>query len=101
MPSRCWISTAVAGKVLLGVDVASTIRSIVGRCHPVAAASSALRAASSPSEAVVSSGAAMWRSRMPVRWAIHSSDVFDDTFEVAVLHDAAGEGRCPCRGLPT
>ena len=34
MPSRCWISTAVAGKVLFGVEVASTIRSISSGVRP-------------------------------------------------------------------
>ena len=73
MPRRFWISTAVAGKVLFGVEVASTIRSMSAGVRP--ALSSAARAAASPSEAVVSSSAAMWRWRMPVRWAIHSSEV--------------------------
>ena len=73
MPSRCWISTAVAGKVWLGVDVASTMRSMSAGVRP--ALSSAARAAASPSEAVVSSSPAIWRWRMPVRCAIHSSEV--------------------------
>jgi hypothetical protein len=67
------ISTAVAGNVLLGVDVASTIRSMSAGVSP--AFSSAARAAASPSEAVVSSSDAMCRWRMPVRCTIHSSDV--------------------------
>src|SRR5262245_39571391 len=72
-PSPCWMSTAVAGKVWLGVEVASTMRSMSSACSP--AFCRAARAAASPSEAVVSSVAAIWRWRMPVRCTIHSSEV--------------------------
>src|SRR6266481_972010 len=43
MPSPCWTATAVAGNVLSGVEVASTIRSIA--CASSPAFSSAARAA--------------------------------------------------------
>ena len=91
MPKPLLISTAVAGKVLLGVDVASTISVDVGRCHP--------------------GGVERRCARLPRRRRsggfVRGCDValanaralgnpligcFDDTFEVAVLHDAAGKG---------
>ncbi len=53
-----------------GVIVATMIRSTCSAVIP--AATSARRAASAPMSDVVSSGRAMWRSRMPVRVRIHS-----------------------------
>src|SRR5690606_10338642 len=71
MPSRCWILTAVAGKVLSGVEVATMMQSRSAGAMPASA--SAARAAASPREAVVSSSAAMKRWRMPVRCTIQAS----------------------------
>jgi hypothetical protein len=62
------------GKVWSGVQVATMMRSM-SASQLIPAASSALRAASAPSVAVVSSGPAMWRNLMPVRSVIHSSEV--------------------------
>jgi hypothetical protein len=73
MPRPAWTETAVAGKVLSGVEVASTIKSIDWASTPAAA--SAARAAASAMSEVVSPFAAMRRSRMPVRCVIQSSEV--------------------------
>jgi hypothetical protein len=73
MPRSACTSTAVAGKVLSGVEVASTIKSI--DCASTPAAASAARAAASAMSEVVSPFAAMCRSRIPVRCVIHSSEV--------------------------
>ena len=62
-----------AGKVLSGVEVASTIRSI--DCASIPALASAARAAWIARSEVNSPSAAMWRCRMPVRCTIHSSEV--------------------------
>ncbi len=60
MPSPFWTATAVAGKVLSGVEVASTIRSI--DCASTPALASAARAALIARCEVNSPSAAMWRS---------------------------------------
>ena len=73
MPSPAWIATALAGNVLSGVEVASTTRSIDWASTPAAA--SAACAALMPMAEVVSPSAAIRRSRIPVRWVIHSSVV--------------------------
>src|SRR6476661_2566790 len=73
MPSPFCTATAVAGKVLSGVEVASTIRSIAWASSP--ACSSAARAALIARCEVNSPSAAIWRCRMPVRCTIHSSEV--------------------------
>jgi hypothetical protein len=73
MPSPSWTATAVAGNVLSGVEVATTIRSIDCASRPASA--NAARAALMPRCEVNSSSAAMWRWRMPVRCTIHSSEV--------------------------
>jgi hypothetical protein len=62
---------AVDGKIMSGVVVATTIRSTSAGTMP--AASSAAREAASARSDVISSSAAMWRARMPVRATIHSS----------------------------
>ena len=84
MPRPAWTETAAAGKVLSGVDVASTIRSI--DCASTPAAASASRAAAIAMSDVFSPSAAIWRSRMPVRWMIHSS-------EVSTIRDSSELGR--------
>ena len=73
MPRPAWTATAVAGKVWSGVEVASTMRSI--DCASTCPAASAARAAASARSDVISPGAAMRRSRMPVRWPIQASEV--------------------------
>src|SRR5262249_2484763 len=57
-----------------GVIVATTIKSICSAVTP--AASIARKAARAPKSEVNSSLDAMWRSLIPVRVVIHSSDVF-------------------------
>ena len=64
-PDETFPATAVAGKVLSGVEVASTIRSIC--CASMPAWSSAARAALIARCEVNSPSAAMWRCRIPVR----------------------------------
>jgi hypothetical protein len=64
---------AVAGNGWSPVTVAQTTRS--SSSGAILASSRAWRAAASANELVTCSGAAMRRSRMPVRWTIHSSDV--------------------------
>ena len=86
MPSVACTVTAVAGKVLSGVEVASTIRSIVGAS--TCASASAARAAAIARSEVSSPSAAMWRSRMPVRCTIHSSEVSTDLRQIVVGQDA-------------
>ena len=71
MPSLACTLVAVAGKVLSGVDVASTSRS--RESAPMPAASSAARLAAQARSEVSWSSAATWRWRMPVRVLIHSS----------------------------
>jgi len=73
-PSAFCTRQAVAGKLYSGVVVAQMIRSILlgGR----SATARARRAATTARDEVVSLGsAATWRSSMPVRERIHSSDV--------------------------
>src|SRR4051812_29732241 len=70
-PRSAPMKHAVDGKTISGVIVAQTIRSRSFGSMP--AASMALRAAAAPRVAVDSPGPAMRRSRMPVRWTIHSS----------------------------
>ena len=89
MPSAAWIATAVAGNVWSGVEVPTTIRSI--DCASTLALSSAARAAFRPRSEVNSPSAAMWRSRMPVRCTIHSSDVSTVLREVGVGDGALGQ----------
>jgi hypothetical protein len=84
MPRPAWTETAAAGKVLSGVEVASTIRSI--DCASTPAAVSASRAAAIARSDVFSPSAAMWRSRIPVRCVIHSS-------EVSTIRDSSELGR--------
>ena len=62
---------AVDGNTMSGVVVATMMRSTSAGAMPRQA--SALRAACSARSDVVSAGAAMCRSRMPVRVRIHSS----------------------------
>ena len=88
MPSPACTATALAGKVLSGVEVASTIRSIDWASTPAAA--SAARAACSAMSEVVSPSAAMWRSRMPVRCVIHSSEVSTICDSSALLRTRLG-----------
>jgi len=71
IPKSAPMKQAVDGKTISGVIVATTISSMSFGSSPAAAI--ALRAAAAPREAVVSPGPAMRRSRMPVRWTIHSS----------------------------
>ena len=70
-PSRAWTIEAVEGKVLSGVVVARTMRSMSSAV--ILAVASAARAAASARSAVVSPSAAIWRCLMPVRAVIHSS----------------------------
>ena len=70
-PSSAPMKQAVDGKTISGVIVAQTISSISFGSSPAAAI--ALRAAAVPRVAVLSPGPAIRRSRMPVRWTIHSS----------------------------
>ena len=60
-------------KVWSGVEVARMMRSI--SCASILASASAAFAAARPSVAVVSPSPATWRSLMPVRCTIHSSEV--------------------------
>ena len=83
------MSTAVAGKVLSGVEVASDDQVDIGGVSPASA--SAARAAASPSEAVVSPSPAMWRWRMPVRCDDPLVGRLDHAFEIGIRHDAAGQ----------
>ena len=62
---------AVDGKIMSGVAVATMMRSMSAGVMPAAAI--AARDARSARSDVCSSGAAMWRWRMPVRVRIHSS----------------------------
>jgi hypothetical protein len=73
MPSAAWIATALEGNVLSGVEVAQMMRSI--SCASILACANAARAAAMPRSEVISPSAAIWRSRMPVRCTIHSSEV--------------------------
>ena len=72
-PSFFCTKQAVDGKNMSGVTVATMIRSISSAFTP--AASMAFNAALVAMSLVASSSAAMWRSLMPVRVVIHSSDV--------------------------
>src|SRR6218665_613430 len=73
MPMLSCTVTAVAGNVWSGVVVARKIASISAPVRPAAfSARSAARVAMSE---VFSPSPAMWRLRMPVRCAIHSSVV--------------------------
>ena len=91
MPSRFWISTAVAGKVLSGVEVASTIRSMSSGVRPALA--SAARAAR----------LAQRRRRLVVGRDVALADAgalddplvggLDHAFEIGILHDAARQRR--------
>ena len=73
MPSSAWMVTAVAGKVWSEVEVARMMRSMSSGASP--ASSSAARAAHAPIDEVNSPSAAIRRSLMPVRAAIHPSEV--------------------------
>ena len=73
MPRPAWMRVAVAGKVSSGVEVAQTIRSRSSGARP--ALSSAACAARRPMCEVNSSSAAIRRSRIPVRFWIHASEV--------------------------
>ena len=74
---------------------ASRSRARSGRCRAprIPAAASAARHASAASVAVVSSGPAMWRKRMPVRSTIHSSDVSTSCASSAFDTRRAGQRR--------
>ena len=73
-PSFSWTVTAVAGKVLSGVEVATHDQVDVGGRRGRRRRARAARPRPPRSE-VISPSAAIWRSRMPVRCAIHSSEV--------------------------
>ena len=72
-PSVFAISAAVEGKEKSGVTVATSSRSMSLASTPASA--SAARAAGSARSESACSGAAIRRSRMPVRSMIHSSEV--------------------------
>src|SRR5713226_6481311 len=72
-PSCCWTREAPDGKNESGVEVPSTIRSVSSGRRP--AAPSAFWAAATARSVVVSVGAAMRRSWIPVRSRIQVSDV--------------------------
>ena len=72
-PRASWMKQALAGKGMSGVIVQQIIRS--RSLVPTPALSSALRAASMASVTVDSPLVQMWRSLIPVRVVIHSSDV--------------------------
>jgi hypothetical protein len=88
MPRPACTVTAVAGKVWSGVEVASTIRSMLEAS--TWALISAARAACSARSEVSSPAAAMWRSRMPVRCTIHSSVVSTERASSSLLRTRAG-----------
>ena len=69
---------AVDGKTMSGVDVATMIRSTSVALRP--AASSAWRAACTARSLEVTSAAAKWRARMPVRSTIQLSEVSMPSF---------------------
>jgi hypothetical protein len=73
MPSSSARIAAVQGKAMSGVIVATMIRSMLFGSTP--AISTARRAAGRQMSDSASSGAAIRRSRMPVRSRIHSSEV--------------------------
>jgi hypothetical protein len=89
MPSWACSLVAVAGKVLSGVAVASTMRSSSAPVIPALA--SACSAALSARSEVSSPGAATWRWRMPVRWTIQSSEVSSRSANSALLTIRAGK----------
>ncbi len=64
----------MVGKAMSPVVVPTTMKSISPGSTP--ARSSACWAARRPRSEVASLSSTMWRSRMPVRWTIHASDVF-------------------------
>src|SRR4051812_9612408 len=70
-PRLCATKHAVDGKIISGVTVAQMISSMSFASKPAAAI--ALRAAAVARVAVDSPSETMRRSRMPVRWTIHSS----------------------------
>ena len=91
MPSRCWISTAVAGKVWFGVDVASTMRSMsAGRQAGIVERGARRRLAERGGGLVVAGDMALADAgalRDPLVGGL------DDALEVGVLHDAAAAAR--------
>ena len=72
-PSRCWTMFAVVGKAMSPVVVPTTIRSI-SPGSTWARSRACCEALTARSE-VASLSSTTRRSRMPVRWTIHSSEV--------------------------
>jgi len=72
-PRRAWISAEHDGRRWSGVSVPTMMRS--SSLGSTLALSSACRAAWRHRSLVACSGVAKRRSRIPVRWTIHSSDV--------------------------
>ena len=87
-PIASFTSAAVAGIWKSGVSVASRIRSMSSGSRPATAI--ARSAATAPIEAVVSSGPATRRSRIPVRVTIHSSDVSTICSRSALVRTRSG-----------
>ena len=81
-PSFCCTCTAHAGMGVSPLIVPTMIMSRSATLRP--AASSARRPAAAAMSLVTSSSAAMWRRRMPVRSAIHASEV-STTFSRSAL----------------
>ena len=70
-PSWCWTWQATVGMRWSAVSVPTTIRSM--SAGPTPASSMARSAAARARSELFSSSATKRRSRMPVRWVIHSS----------------------------
>jgi hypothetical protein len=87
-PRRCCSRQAVEGEIRSGVVVPTTSSSISPGLTPAAA--SAARDAPSARSQVVWPSAAMWRWRMPVRDAIHSSLVSTSFSRSALVSTFSG-----------
>ena len=87
-PSSAWRSQAVDGSSRSGLAVASTMVSISAAVTPAAARARSL--ASRLSMATVCSGPAMWRSRIPVRSTIHTSEVSSILLRSALVSTPGG-----------
>ena len=87
-PRRCWSMFAVVGKAMSPVVVPTTMKSISPGSTP--ARSIACWAARSARSDVASSSATTWRSRMPVRCTIHSSDVATSFSRSALVSTRVG-----------
>src|SRR5438552_3398310 len=89
--SLSWRTQAVAGKIMSGVTVATMMRS--SSSAPTPRLSRASRAAGRASALVGVPGGATWRSRIPVRVRIHSSEVSTIFSRSALVITRAGTWR--------